>query len=194
MPDGSLRETFQQGAARRLHLPSSRPLMGPSPGRTGIGDVVVSRLSKPESRSQSRNTVWRSKLPSRVPARSHPYVRNVTAATRWHVNNSRQSLAFPLPPPELHQTDLTASMRTLKCRPSQSDYGHCPENDPRTLGSRSPCPKTPASSVRGAFRSPLACCYCGGRGRWIWLNHRTRSLPFVGSSLVLLGEPSGSVR
>ncbi|KRZ06877.1 hypothetical protein T11_8941 [Trichinella zimbabwensis] len=149
MPDGSLRETFPLASARRLHLPSSRPLMDPSPGRTGIGDVVVSRLSKPESRSL-RRVETRFGVPNCLHVCSHDRIltSETYAATRWHVNNSHQSLAFPLPPPELHQTDLTASMRTLKRRPSQSDYGHSPENDPRTLGSRVPCPKTPASSVQ----------------------------------------------
>ncbi|KRY80353.1 hypothetical protein T4D_12064 [Trichinella pseudospiralis] len=78
------------------------------------------------------------------------------------VNNSRQSLAFPPPPPELHRTDLTASMRTLTRHPSQSNYGRSPENGPRTLGSRVPCLKTLETSVQGVFHSPLACC-CGAK-------------------------------
>ncbi|KRY26826.1 hypothetical protein T01_5400 [Trichinella spiralis] len=104
------------------------------------------------------------------------------------------SLVSSLPQPELHRINSTASTRTSKRRPSPSDYGHTPESGPRTLGIRALYPKTLASSVPGAFPSPLACCYCDGRGRWIWLNNQTRSFPFVESSLVLLGESSGSVR
>ncbi|KRZ03559.1 hypothetical protein T4B_15620, partial [Trichinella pseudospiralis] len=51
IPDGSLQETSPPGAARTHHLPSSPPLTGPSPGQTGIEDVVVSRRSESEFRS-----------------------------------------------------------------------------------------------------------------------------------------------
>ncbi|KRX37585.1 hypothetical protein T05_6937 [Trichinella murrelli] len=171
MPDESPQETFPQEAAGRLHSPSSHPLTDSFPGRSGIGDVDLSRLPRHECYPLSRYTVWRSKLPLHVP-----------------------SLVSFLPQPELHRLNSTASTRTSKRRPSPSDYGHTPESGPRTLGIRAPYPQTLASSVPGAFPSPLACCYCDGRGRGIWLNNRTRSLPFVESSLVLLGEPSGSVR
>ncbi|KRZ54791.1 hypothetical protein T02_3769 [Trichinella nativa] len=194
MPDESPQETFPQETARRLHLLSSHPLTDSFPGRSGIGDVDLSRLPRHECYPLSRYTVWRSKLPLHVPVRWHPYVRNVPETIPWRVNSLRQSLVSSLPQPELHRLNSTASMRTSKRRPSPSDYGHTPESGPRTLGIRAPYPQTLASSVPGAFPSPLACCYCDGRGRWIWLNNRTRSLPFVESSLVLLGEPSGSVR
>ncbi|KRY21743.1 hypothetical protein T4B_5703 [Trichinella pseudospiralis] len=47
MPDEFPQETFPQEAAGRLHSPSSRPLPGSFPGRSGIGDVDLSRLPKP---------------------------------------------------------------------------------------------------------------------------------------------------
>ncbi|KRY38469.1 hypothetical protein T01_10437 [Trichinella spiralis] len=47
MPDESPQETFPQEAAGRLHSPSSRPLPDSFPGRSGIGDVDLSRLPKP---------------------------------------------------------------------------------------------------------------------------------------------------
>ncbi|KRZ47412.1 hypothetical protein T02_9520 [Trichinella nativa] len=47
MPDESPQETFPQEAAGRLHLPSSCPLPDSFPGRSGIGDVDLSRLPKP---------------------------------------------------------------------------------------------------------------------------------------------------
>ncbi|KRY08938.1 hypothetical protein T12_8579 [Trichinella patagoniensis] len=85
----------------------------------------------------------------------------------------RQSLASPPSQPELHRINLAASTRTSKRRPTPSDYGHTPKSGPKTLGIRAPYPKAQASSVPGDFPSHLPCCYCGGRGRWIWLNNRT---------------------
>ncbi|KRZ56314.1 hypothetical protein T02_2554 [Trichinella nativa] len=69
MPDESPQETFPQEAAGRLHSSSSRPLTNSFPERSGIGDVDLSRLPMPVCYLLSRYTVWRSKLPSRVPVR-----------------------------------------------------------------------------------------------------------------------------
>ncbi|KRY60014.1 hypothetical protein T03_1521, partial [Trichinella britovi] len=74
-------------------------------------------------------------------------------------------LASLLPQPELHRINSTASTRTSKRRPNPSDYEHTPESGPRTLGIRAHYQKLLASSVPGAFPSPLAWCYRGGRGR-----------------------------
>ncbi|XP_003368164.1 conserved hypothetical protein [Trichinella spiralis] len=80
MPDESPQETFPQEAAGRLHSPSSRPLPDSFPGRSGIGDVDLSRLPKPVCWLLSRYTAWRSKLPSHAPPELHRI--NWTASTR----------------------------------------------------------------------------------------------------------------
>ncbi|KRX86448.1 hypothetical protein T4E_10312 [Trichinella pseudospiralis] len=97
MPDEFPQETFPQEAAGRLHSPSSRPLPGSFPGRSGIGDVDLSRLPKPLLGGQSASVrrappnAWPLDL---APHPSTPLPTAIASLTSCHETPSRHQVVL----------------------------------------------------------------------------------------------------